>query len=573
MPTTTTAIPNNANPRAHRESGGVIGSSGSPVVMSADGSLMLHSPISTCAFEARAPAAIPDASRRALFGMKKSYSIENGYPSRRRSLVDDAKFETLVNKETKENFLSDFIETPVEEGVEDEIFLAKGNSSIQAAASRALLTATSTALSHSNVFASESIEVVEEESAEFTETPEPDVIGSAIEPEPDDHGNASLLIELTGGLAATTKILSAIESCHGTVSHLETRKNPFRKSVASENLQKPSADILIDLNISTESLLNLLKLLRHSSEVAKVVLLSEKLVGFKGMGEPIPRIEYTQSEIGVWGKVFRKIEKLMPTHSCRQYKEIMECLKKECGYSPDKIPQLQDVSAFLQKRSGFKLRPAAGLLTARDFLASLAHRVFQCTQYIRHPSEPDHSPEPDCVHELLGHVPMLADPAFAQFSQELGLASLGAKDDEIERFATLYWFTVEFGLCKEGSEIKAFGAGLLSSYGELEHSLSDKPAKLPFDPDVTSIQPYQDQDFQDTYFVAESIEDVQEKFMRWTATALSRNYEVSYDAFTDTVVVLDGLENLEKLMKTVKTDVARLNSAIHKLNFKACAGP
>ena len=76
----------------------------------------------------------------------------------------------------------------------------------------------------------------------------------------------------------------------------------------------------------------------------------------------------------------------------------------------------------------------------------------------------------------------------------------------------LYWFTVEFGLCKEGSEIRAYGAGLLSSFGELEHALSDKPERLPFDPDVTSVQPYQDLDYQGTYFVAESIEDVMEKF-------------------------------------------------------------
>ena len=132
-------------------------------------------------------------------------------------------------------------------------------------------------------------------------------------------------------------------------------------------------------------------------------------------GDPIPRVEYTPEEIATWREVYNRVDELLPGRACTLHRKALENMMRECGFGPDNIPQMEDLSNYLKstlglsysrlcqnwkwnlyltETSGFSLRPAAGLVTARDFLASLAFRVFQCTQYIRHGSRPHHSPEP-----------------------------------------------------------------------------------------------------------------------------------------------------------------------------------
>jgi len=280
-------------------------------------------------------------------------------------------------------------------------------------------------------------------------------------------------------------------------------------------------------------------------------------------GDRIPRIDYTTQEIETWDAVYSKVFDLLPDRASSVHIKYLKIMEQECGFGLGKIPQLEDVSNFLKKSSGFSLRPAAGLLTARDFLASLAFRVFQCTQYVRHHTSPHYSPEPDVLHELIGHAPIFADPGFAQFSQEIGLASLGATDEEIEKLATVYWFTVEFGLCKENGVIRAYGAGLLSSYGELLHSLSQKESieYRPFDPASASVQEYDDQAYQDIYYIAESFEDAKCKFRAWISNNLSRQFSVRYLPYTQSIQVVDNTEEVREILQDVELQVGQLATA------------
>ncbi|XP_036373652.1 phenylalanine-4-hydroxylase isoform X2 [Megalops cyprinoides] len=283
-------------------------------------------------------------------------------------------------------------------------------------------------------------------------------------------------------------------------------------------------------------------------------------------GQVIPTVEYTEEEKKTWGTVFKELKTLYPTHACHEHNRVFPLLEKYCGYRQDNIPQLEDVSRFLQSCTGFRLRPVAGLLSSRDFLAGLAFRVFHSTQYIRHGSKPMYTPEPDICHELLGHVPLFADPSFAQFSQEIGLASLGAPDEFIEKLATVYWFTVEFGLCKQGSEIKAYGAGLLSSFGELQYSLTEKPKLLPFDPEKTCLQKYPITEFQPVYYVADSFEDAKEKVRKYAAT-IPRPFSVRYNAYTQRIEVLDSTQQLRNLADSINGEIGILCSALRKMEY------
>ncbi|MCX4097236.1 phenylalanine 4-monooxygenase [Nocardia sp. alder85J] len=181
-------------------------------------------------------------------------------------------------------------------------------------------------------------------------------------------------------------------------------------------------------------------------------------------GEPLPRIGYTDEEHEVWRIVSAELAR---KHARYAATEVLVGAHR-LGLPSDRIPQLDEVSAALAPLSGFRYVPAAGLVPLREFFGSFADRIFHSTQYIRHHSAPLYTPEPDAIHEIIGHANQLASPRFAAIYAEVGAAVARLRTEAALHFlANVFWFSLEFGVVREHGEVRCYGAGLLSSYGEI----------------------------------------------------------------------------------------------------------
>lgn len=190
----------------------------------------------------------------------------------------------------------------------------------------------------------------------------------------------------------------------------------------------------------------------------------------------IPDVMYSKEELEVWHSVFTQLEEVQQRRACSFYLQA----KQDLGMTADEIPQLRHLSNKLNYFTGFRLAPIEGLVETRAFLTRLEKRTMLCTQYVRHHSRPDYTPEPDIVHEAIGHIPTFTNPDFADFSALVGYGARIADEQQLVELGRLYWWTVEFGLIEEGSEIKAFGAGLLSSFSELDNCFRPSIPKQKF---------------------------------------------------------------------------------------------
>jgi phenylalanine-4-hydroxylase len=214
---------------------------------------------------------------------------------------------------------------------------------------------------------------------------------------------------------------------------------------------------------------------------------------------------YTPEEHAVWGLLYgRRMAALQHTGS-RLFLDGAERI----GLRPDQVPDLADVNARLGARTGWAAVPVTGFLPAREFFACLGRRRFPTTVTVRPRNQLDYLPEPDIFHDVFGHVPLHAHPVFADFLQRFGRAASGAvTDSQVEAMARLFWFTVEFGLIREGNETRVYGSGLISSHGDAANALGPDCDRRPFTLDAVLAQPFEIDHFQEVLFTIDSFEQL-----------------------------------------------------------------
>jgi phenylalanine-4-hydroxylase len=215
-----------------------------------------------------------------------------------------------------------------------------------------------------------------------------------------------------------------------------------------------------------------------------------------------PPINYTPEETRIWRDVSPRLDELHVQHASEVYLRA----KRALGISASEIPQLRDLSHRLERETNMHLIPAEGPLPYRTFYSYIARRGFPVTQFIRHGSHPEFTPEPDMIHDCLGHVPPLMDHDYAELLTSIGQAVSSATEGEhvlaLKRFS---WFSIEFGLIDEAAQTKVFGAGILSSTGEIPFSLTSPDViREPFVTDVVITTDYDPSRMQDHLFIIPS---------------------------------------------------------------------
>lgn len=237
----------------------------------------------------------------------------------------------------------------------------------------------------------------------------------------------------------------------------------------------------------------------------------QSLDGTPPIGDEIIYPGYSDEDTETWQILFKRQTNLLRGRASLAILEGYEKL----GLFPDKIPALRDLSHILETATGWKVARIPGLLHERDFFNLLANRIFPSTDYIRGRHELDYTPAPDLFHDIFGHMPMLTNPSFADFYQRFGQAALYAEGRDRVSLERYHWFIVEFGLIRQPEGYRIFGAGVLSSKGEVEHALSDEVEVRSFSSKGVITQDYDVWHLQEILFAIDSFEALESAFRTW----------------------------------------------------------
>ena len=215
---------------------------------------------------------------------------------------------------------------------------------------------------------------------------------------------------------------------------------------------------------------------------------------------------YTADEHAVWKTLFERQTKLLPGRACDSFVKGMG----ELPIGADQIPDFRRLSDTLMQRTGWQVVAVPGLVPDEVFFEHLANRRFPSGHFIRKPHQLDYLEEPDVFHDVFGHVPMLMHPAIADYIQAYGVGGLRAQQlGVLDKLSRVYWYTVEFGLVKQADGLRIYGAGIASSATESLFSLEDaSPNRLRFDVERVMRTRYRIDDFQETYFVIEGLDEL-----------------------------------------------------------------
>lgn len=208
---------------------------------------------------------------------------------------------------------------------------------------------------------------------------------------------------------------------------------------------------------------------------------------------------YTPDEHATWKTLFERQKRLLPGRACDEFVQGM----RDLSIAADQIPDFDQLSDVLTKRTGWQVVAVPGLVPDDVFFDHLAHRRFPAGNFIRRPDQLDYIEEPDVFHDVFGHVPMLMHPAFADYMQAYGHGGLKAQRlGALSQLARVYWYTVEFGLLQRPGGLQIYGSGIVSSFTETIFAIDDpSPNRIRFDLERVMRTRYRIDDFQESYFV------------------------------------------------------------------------